>query len=141
MRKALAQCRCMRTSSVLRPRKARKLSNGPATAPIEFCRCPMRPASASSSTTATPPTMSECPLMNLVAECTTMSQPNSSGRCRYGVANVLSTTTSAPLRFALDTTASTSTSLSNGFVGVSIQTIAVSSRIAASAAAGSLRST
>ena len=31
-----------------------------------------------------------------MAECTTTSAPSASGRCRYGVANVLSTTTRAP---------------------------------------------
>ena len=35
---AEAQCRSMRSASVLRPRSARKLSNGPEMAPTAFCR-------------------------------------------------------------------------------------------------------
>ena len=45
----------------------------------------MRSASSASATTATPPTMSECPFRNLVAECMTMSAPSSSGRWIHGV--------------------------------------------------------
>jgi hypothetical protein len=40
------------------------------------------------------------PPMNLVAECTTTSAPHSSGRRRYGVATVLSTTSGMPLSWA-----------------------------------------
>ena len=39
-----------------------------------------------------PPTTSEWPPRYLVVECTTTSAPSASGCCRYGVANVLSTT-------------------------------------------------
>ena len=39
---ALAQWRSMRSASVLTPRSARKLSNGPAMAPTAFCRKPSR---------------------------------------------------------------------------------------------------
>ena len=43
-----------------------------------------------------PPMTSEWPPRYFVVEWTTMSAPSSSGSWRYGVANVLSTTTSAP---------------------------------------------
>ncbi len=51
-----------------------------------------------------------------------MSAPSSSGRWRYGVANVLSTTTIAPTSCAASAAARMSTMFSNGFVGVSSQT-------------------
>ena len=62
-----------------------------------------------------------------MAEWTTMSAPSVIGCCRYGVANVLSTTTSAPVAWATAATASMSTHVSSGLVGVSSQTMAVSS--------------
>jgi hypothetical protein len=43
-----------------------------------------------------PPITSECPPRYFVVEWTTTSAPSSSGLWRYGVANVLSTTTMAP---------------------------------------------
>ena len=46
--------------------------------------------------TITPPIAVPWPQMNFVAECTTMSAPHSSGRHRYGEANVLSTTSGTP---------------------------------------------
>ena len=94
--------RCMRSGSVFRPRSARKLSNGPCTPPTAFCRKPSFSASSAlSPTTTMPPTMSEWPFRYLVAECITMSKPSSSGRCRNGVANVLSATARMP-RLARD---------------------------------------
>ena len=75
------------------------------------------------STATNPPTTSECPPRYFVLECTDESAPSASGCCRYGVANVLSTTTRAlarvrelrrPLRCRRSTAA--------GFVGVSIHT-------------------
>ncbi len=51
-----------------------------------------------------------------------MSAPSSSGRCRYGVANVLSTTTRAPTACAASAALRMSTTLRSGFVGVSSQT-------------------
>ena len=59
--------------------------------------------------------------MYLVVECTTMSAPRSSGRCRYGDANVLSTTSSAPDSCAISASARISTMDSSGLVGVSAQ--------------------
>ncbi len=61
--------------------------------------------------------------MNLVAECTTMSAPSSSGRCRIGVAKVLSTTTTTPTERATSTTAAMSTTSRAGFVGDSMITM------------------
>ena len=89
----VSQCARMRRCSVFRPRRARKLSNGPCTAPTEFCRnATCSASSASSPTTSMPPTMSEWPLRYFVAECMTRSAPCSSGRCSAGEAKVLSTT-------------------------------------------------
>ena len=65
---------------------------------------------------------SECPPRYFVVEWTTMSAPRSSGVCRYGVANVLSTTSRAPAAWAASATAAMSTMFSSGFVGDSIQT-------------------
>ena len=95
-RAALSQCRSIRTPSVLMPRSTSQASNGPATAPIAFWwNASSRPRSASATTSA-PPTTSECPPRYFVVECTTTSAPSASGCCRYGEANVLSTTSSAP---------------------------------------------
>ena len=62
--------------------------------------------------------------MYLVVECTTMSAPSSSGCCRYGLANVLSTTSSPSTACAASAIARMSSTFSSGFVGVSIQTMA-----------------
>ena len=51
-----------------------------------------------------------------------MSAPSSSGRWRYGVANVLSTTTRAPAACAASAAFRMSMTLRSGFVGVSSQT-------------------
>ena len=51
-----------------------------------------------------------------------MSAPSASGCCRYGLANVLSTTTSAPAACARSAIAAMSTILSSGLDGVSSQT-------------------
>ena len=69
-----------------------------------------------------PPTTSEWPPRYFVVECTTTSAPSASGCWRYGVANVLSTTTRAPRARARLATAAMSTIVSSGLVGVSIQT-------------------
>ena len=73
---------------------------GRARAPSEFWRNSSRSATVGSFVPAKPPTTSEWPPRYLVVEWTTMSAPSSSGRCRYGVAKVLSTTTSAPTAWA-----------------------------------------
>ena len=83
----------------------------------------------------------------MVVECSTTSAPRVNGVWRYGVANVLSTTSSAPASWATDAIASMSPMLSSGLVGVSTQTSRVSpGRMAArtasrsEAGAGSWRS-
>jgi hypothetical protein len=86
-----------------------------------------------------PPTTSEWPPRYFVVEWTTASAPRSSGFCRYGVANVLSTTRIAPTACAASAAARMSTTFSIGFEGLSIQTIRVlssepSARFAKSAA-------
>ena len=95
MRSALAQCRSMRTPSVLMPRSTSQASNGPATAPIAFWWKASCSASSASAVTSAPPTTSECPPRYFVVECTTTSAPSASGCCRYGEAKVLSTTSRA----------------------------------------------
>ncbi len=70
-----------------------------------------------------------------------MSAPSASGRCSIGEAKVLSTTTSAPRRWAISATAAMSTILSSGLVGVSTQTSFVFGVNAASNAARSVMST
>ena len=59
--------------------------------------------------------------MYLVVLCTTTSAPSSSGRCRYGEANVLSVTSSAPCAWATSPSARMSMIDSSGLVGVSAQ--------------------
>ena len=130
----------MRSASVFSPRSARKLSKGPRIAPAEFCRKPSFSASSSSFTTSAPPTMSEWPFRYLVTECMTTSAPCSSGRWAQGVAKVLSTTIRMPRARVTSATASRSTSLSMGLVGVSTQTIRVSGRSAPVSSSGSDRS-
>ena len=70
-----------------------------------------------------------------------MSAPSASGCCRYGVANVLSTTASAPWACAARAIAAMSTMPRAGLVGVSSQTMRASSGQSSSSAAGSVRST
>ena len=65
--------------------------------------------------TTTPPIEVPCPQMNFVAECTTTSAPNSPGRQRYGVAKVLSTSSTAPCSWAIAATVATSSTLPPGF--------------------------
>jgi hypothetical protein len=75
---------------------------------------------------------SEWPPRYFVVEWTTMSAPSSSGRWRYGVAKVLSTTTSAPTACAASAAAAMSITFRSGFVGDSSQTMRVfSSRCSA----------
>src|SRR3712207_6676527 len=95
--------------------------------------------SAASRPTTAPPTVSEWPPRYFVVECTTASAPSSSGRWWTGVANVLSTATSAfCLRSMIPARSMT---LSVGFVGVSTQISAVSSRTARATASRSRWST
>ena len=119
---AFADARSMRSASVRRPRMTRKQSNGLGTAPAAFWWNRSRSASSSERVAMRPPTTSECPPRYFVAECSTRSAPSSSGRWRYGVANVLSTTVMAPTTAARRATALMSMTFMSGFDGVSIQT-------------------
>ena len=75
-----------------------------------------------------PPTTSEWPPRYFVVEWSTRSAPSASGCWRYGLANVLSTATSAPRAWATSASAAMSKTRSSGFVGVSTQTSVVASR-------------
>ena len=67
------------------PRAARaRQSNGPGTAPSDFCRNASRSEIASSFVATKPPTTSECPPRYFVVECSTTSAPSASGCWRYG---------------------------------------------------------
>ena len=66
-----------------------------------------------------PPIVVPWPQMNLVAECTTMSAPKSIGRHKYGLGNVLSTTSGMPLSCAMLATASMSSTSIFGLPSVS----------------------
>ncbi len=124
------------------PRRVRKASNGLGTPPTAFCRKASFSFSASSCRMiAAPPITSECPLMYLVVECTTMSKPCSSGRWIQGEANVLSHTASSPRLRAIAATACRSTSLRSGLVGDSTHSILVSGLIAFSSSSVLERST
>ncbi len=67
----------------------------------------------------------------LVAECTTTSAPHSSGRIRYGVATVLSTTSGTPISCATAATPSMSSTSCLGLEIVSAKNALVLSRAAA----------
>ncbi len=75
--------------------------------------------------------------MYLVVECSATSAPSCSGCCRYGEANVLSTTIFAPASCAMSDSASMSPMLRSGFVGVSTHTSLVLGRMAARTASTS----
>ena len=105
-----------------RPRRTSQQSNGPGTAPSDFWRNARRSEIASSFVARKPPTTSECPPRYFVVECRTTSAPSESGCWRYGVAKVLSTTTSAPTACAASAAARMSTRFRSGFVGDSSQT-------------------
>ena len=73
--------------------------------------------------------------MYLVAECITMSAPSSSGRVSTGVANVLSTASSTPCRWAHSAQAAMSVIDSSGLPGLSIHSSLVRGVMARSSAA------
>ncbi|SKZ58031.1 Uncharacterised protein [Mycobacteroides abscessus subsp. abscessus] len=98
----------------------------------------MSESSCSSSVTRAPPTTSEWPPRYLVVECSTTSAPSSSGRCRYGVAKVLSTTSFAFASCAISPRRAMSPTFSSGLVGVSTHTSLVFGVIAARTASMSL---
>src|ERR671921_117452 len=69
--------------------------------------------------TTTPPITSEWPPRYFVVACTTRSAPSSRGRCRTGVAQVLSQASRAPASRATPETPRTSVIFRGGFGGVS----------------------
>ena len=87
---AFAQC-AHAQCSVFTPRSTRQQSNGPGTPPSDSAGSDAL-GHRRSFVAATPPTTSLCPFRYFVVECTTTSAPSSSGRWKYGVMNVLSTT-------------------------------------------------
>ncbi len=70
-------------------------------------------------------------------ECTTTSAPRAKGCCRYGEANVLSTTSNASASWASTASAAMSETFSSGLVGVSHHTSRVVGRTAARTASTS----
>src|SRR5256885_5129110 len=68
-----------------------------------------------------PPITSLCPPKYFVVECMAMSVPSSIGRCRAGVAQVLSSSVIAPALRAISQTAAMSTTFNIGLEGVYIQ--------------------
>ena len=79
--------------------------------------------------------------MYFVAECITISAPNSNGRVSTGVANVESTPNRIPLRLATSAQPAMSVIDSRGLPGLSIHNSFVSGKIAASTARKSVVST
>ena len=73
--------------------------------------------------------------------CMTRSAPSSNGRCRIGLANVLSQASSAPRSCASAASAAMSLTRSSGFDGVSIQSIEAGDSSARDTAATSVVST
>jgi hypothetical protein len=107
-------------------------SNGEGTAPALDCSDRRRSARAPvSRVTTTPPMTSECPDRYLVVECIATSIPRASGRCRKGVAQVLSQALSAPAARAMAATSRRSVTAMVGLDGVSAQTNRVLGRTAA----------
>ena len=93
------------------------------------------------ASTTTPPIVVPWPPMNLVAEWITMSAPHSIGRQRYGVANVLSTTSGSSCSCAIAATVSMSSTLPPGLPIVSAKNAFVFGRTACRHASGSSGST
>ena len=127
----LALCRSIRIGSVLVPRSTSHESNGPRIAPSAFCTNVSHSMSSSRVATTTPPTLSLWPFRYFVVLCITRSAPNSIGRWRYGLANVLSTTSGRSWRLASSLAAARSVRRMIGLVGVSTNSIRVADVIAA----------
>ena len=81
--------------------------------------------SCSPLTASMPPVMSDCPLMNLVAEVIEISAPSSRGAAKTGAIMELSTHTSAPLACAISEILRMSVICSRGLVGDSSMTMVV----------------
>ena len=106
---ALAQCCRMRMGRVFIPRISRYAFIGPRIPPKLLRTRTSSSASSASRVTTTPASASPCPQRNLVALWMTASAPCSSGRNRYGVSQVASTTALAPAACAAAITAGAST--------------------------------
>src|SRR5207247_9003273 len=129
---ALLQCARMRQGSVRMPLSTNQESKGEGTAPPTTCTERRRSASGPASrVTTTPPITSQWPERYLVVECITRSTPRARGRCKKGVAQVLSQAVRTPADFAIATTAFKSVTAIVGFEGVSVQMRRVLGRRAA----------
>ncbi len=126
----------MRTASVLVPRSTSQESNGLRIAPAAFWMNFSHSMSSSRVAITMPPMLSLCPLRYFVVLWTTMSAPSSMGRCRHGLAKVLSTTSRALPRCAMAAACAMSVRRSTGLVGVSMNTSRVSGRMACSMSSG-----
>ena len=143
---AFAPWRSIRRCSVRSPRRTRKQSSGPGTAPIAFWRKRSRSATASSEVTATPRIVSEWPARYFVAEWKTMSAPERRAAagaparrtcCRRRPAAAGRPRPRAARRSSA--AAAMSTTLRCGFDGVSNQTSRVRSVSASQSASGPAR--
>src|ERR671917_2402833 len=113
------------------PLRASQHSKGEGIAPPEcwtFLICRNGPSSLLATTT--PPITSEWPPRYFVVACTTRSAPSSRGRCRTGVAQVLSQAIRAPASRAIPEISRTSVIFRRGFEGVSTHNSLVLGRTA-----------
>ena len=90
-----------------------------ATGSVMTGKLPLSHGNAPESTT-TPPIEVPWPPRNFVAEWMTMSAPCSSGRHRYGVASVESTTSGTPASCATSASASRSATVPAGLAMISV---------------------
>mmetsp|Transcript_8474 Transcript_8474/g.26489 ORF Transcript_8474/g.26489 Transcript_8474/m.26489 type:complete len:205 (-) Transcript_8474:439-1053(-) len=121
---------------VLRPRSARKQSNGARAVPSALATKYSRSLRSSRSTQTTPAIVSEWPQTNFVAECTTMSAPSANGFCSSGDMSVLSTSINAPCFLQTRARPRRSQTRCMGFVGDSTMTSATRGVMASSSRRG-----
>jgi hypothetical protein len=113
------------------PLRASQHSKGEGIAPPECWTSLIRRNGPSSLlATTTPPITSEWPPRYFVVACTTRSAPSSRGRCRTGVAQVLSQASRAPASRAIPEISRTSVIFRRGFEGVSTHNSLVLGRTA-----------
>jgi hypothetical protein len=113
------------------PLRVSQHSKGEGIAPPEcwtFLICRNGPSSLLATTT--PPITSEWPPRYFVVACTTRSAPSSRGRCKTGVAQVLSQASRTPASWAIPEIPRTSVIFRRGFEGVSTQNNLVLGRTA-----------
>ena len=108
--------------------------------PMSICAARMG-ATSSRDPLTDPASTSECPPSHFVHDSMTRSAPSSSGRQRYGEANVLSTTTVRPWRCPRAASAARSATTSVGLEIVSRYITRVRGVMAASTAGRSVGST